>query len=82
MGNFWPAASDCGGLHIDILFETDATMIKKAEATHPRPEIQPRRARSMMVALTEGVRQSHVATSLRSASSSRPISGQPPGVML
>ena len=63
MGNFWPAASDFGGLHIDILFEGVATMTKNADAANPRPEIQPRRTRSMMVAQTEGVRQCHVATS-------------------
>ena len=83
MGNFWPAASDCGGLHIDILFEGVATMTKNAEAANPRPEIQPRLTK-IHDGGPDGRRQAvpRCDSSLRSASSSRPISGRQPGVML
>jgi len=41
----------------------------------------PHRIRSMIAALTEGVRQCQLTTNSRSASASRPISGQAPNAM-
>ncbi len=47
----------------------------------PLANSQPHRIRSMIAALAEGVRQCQLAANSRSASASRPISGQPLSVV-
>ena len=66
----------------DILIARSRKKIGKGESrgsltVGPGANSHPHRMRSMIAALTEGVRQCQLATTSRSASASRPISGQP-----